>query len=179
MRIMGGNRKKAKFTHFKRKPHYKVSINLSNLQKYRLHSLWKLYSSSKLPGSYLSMFNYNSYFFFYLDWIDVYDDKFGKLTFYNLRPGVSGSLEVFKSVEITCDLKYTVYVVGSKVPPTLLNNAPPEVNDLLKLKSLLDIVNASKTCIGNPDIKFQPLIHSRGGKFLNRSGKVTKNCRGK
>ena len=107
----------------------------------------------------------------FLDWIDVYDDTFRKLTLYNLRPRVNGSLEVFKSVEITGDLKYSVYVAGLRVPK-LLENAPLLVSDVSKLKLLLDIVNASKTCIGNPDTKFQTLVLSRSGKFLNRSGKV-------
>lgn len=101
----------------------------------------------------------------------MYDDKSEKLTLYTLRPGVNGSLEIFKSIEISCDMKYTVYIAGLRVP-TLLKNAPPIVSDVLKLKCLLEIVNASKLCIGNPDSKFEPLVQSRNGKFLNRSGKL-------
>ena len=100
----------------------------------------------------------------------MYDDTFGKLTLYNLRPGINGSLEVFKSIEITRDFKYSVYVVGLRLP-VLLENAPILVSDVSKLKSLLEKVNDSITCIGHPDTKFQTLVQSRNGKFLNRSGK--------
>lgn len=53
----------------------------------------------------------------------------------------------------------------------LLKNIPPLVADISTLQHLLEVVNASNACIGNPDPRFHPLVLSRDGKFLNRSGK--------
>ena len=33
-----------------------------------------------------------------------------------------------------------------------------------------------KPCIGNSDTRFQPLVASRSGKFLNRSGRTYQGC---
>ncbi len=45
----------------------------------------------------------------------MYDHAAGKLTLYNLRQGVNGSLEVYKCIEIAKDMTYIVFVSGMRV----------------------------------------------------------------
>lgn len=103
----------------------------------------------------------------------MYDHTTGKLTLYNLRQGVKGSLEVYKYIEVAGDMTYNVFVSGMKVGNniSILENMPSIVSGVSDLKYLLEIVNASNPCIGNPDPKFESLVLSRSGKLLNRSGK--------
>lgn len=112
-----------------------------------------------------------------IEWNEVYDPTSDKLTLFCLRPGVD-SVEVFKSIEVGKDLKYTVFLAGSRVnTASLFKNIPPVVADLAHLNRLLELVHSSSPCVGNSDERFHPLIQSRSGKFLNRSGKINPNLR--
>ncbi len=50
-----------------------------------------------------------------IDWNDMYDHSSGKFTLYKLRPVVDGSLEVNISIEISRDMKWTVFIAGLRV----------------------------------------------------------------
>lgn len=69
-------------------------------------------------------------------------------------------------------MNYRVYVAGKCVDkPSVLCDMPSKITDVASLKHLVEVVNSSNTCIGNPEPRFQTLATSRNGSFQNRSGK--------
>ena len=100
----------------------------------------------------------------------MYDHATESLTVYNFRQGVNGNLEIYKCVEVTKTMTYNVFVAGKKVTTTHITNLPLLCSSASRLQNIIEYIDICKPCIGNSDTRFQPLVASRSGKFLNRSG---------
>ena len=108
------------------------------------------------------------YYYSFTDWHynltedrwSIYDTQFNEST---------RNIEVYKSIHITKDLNYAVFLAGNKIEKCSLFSY--RLNNIDCLKKVLDVLKKSSICNGNDNIKFQCLTEARKGTLNNRSGK--------
>lgn len=75
---------------------------------------------------------------------------------------------VARSLYVTAELSWIIYVHGLRVP--FSSNALCDIPEFLTVESftaLLEVLQSSKICPGNPDSHFVDLCQSRKGNFLS------------
>ena len=86
----------------------------------------------------------------------------------------SGAPTIRYSIVITNDLMWNIYVKDTLVEKNnhTLKHLPEQIVDFGMVKEITTILNSSSVCAGKCDEIFVALVKSRGGKMLDKAGKI-------
>ena len=127
--------------------------------------------SGKLYYSYMLVWVHDVITHWIIGWALASDD--GRLILPKLDIS-HGKPEVQYGVLLLADLTWILHVYGVKVVTSqcqLIADTPSALNTVIAVQNMLDTLDKSYICLGNPDDKFQSLQKMKG--FLNKSSKYT------
>ena len=97
-----------------------------------------------------------------------------QLILYKMGTSQSNStMMIVFNLKITYNFSWSLHYFGEAIDTskcTLFKDIPLILNDAAMIKSVLDKINSSKVCVGNPDTKFDALVKLRQGFFKDQSG---------
>ena len=90
----------------------------------------------------------------------------------------SSNFQVSLSVTINADMSWEASVHGHKLLSScgVFSSLPQVVRTVSDIKAVLHCLNSYSICVGNDDEKFEPLVSSRKGNFMDSSGTLCLNC---
>ena len=119
----------------------------------------------------------------YLGWlVDASIMSGTQLILYKMGTSRSNTtLMVVFNLTVTYNFSWSLHYLGEAIDSSkcsLFKDTPILLNDALMIKNVLDKIDNSKVCVGNPDTKFDALIEIRQGFFKDQSGahKATLQC---
>lgn len=109
-----------------------------------------------------------------LGWITppIVTQSSSRLCFVKCEEGTSGNFQLSLSVTINADMSWEASVQGHKLLSScdVFLSLPQVVRTVSDIKTVLHYVDSCSICMGNDDKKFEPLVSSRKGNFMNSSG---------
>ena len=119
-----------------------------------------------------------SLFLIILGWITLPTQSSCRQCFVRCEEDILGNFQVSLSVTINPDMSWEASVQGHKLLPScgVFSSLPQVVRTVSDIKTVLHYVDSCCICVGNDDEKFEPLVSSRKGNFMDSSGMLCLNC---
>jgi len=106
-------------------------------------------------------------------WIIVSADP---LTVCKMKVSSERSAEAFATLSIARELEWTICYLQHELSPSscpLLIGLPSQIENVATVKQIMDLIDASKPCLGNNDTKFienfeqrKLTLHGSSGKYI-------------
>jgi len=87
--------------------------------------------------------------------------------------GSLGDIHTPLVVTVNVDLSWEATVLGIKLLPcsSVFSALPQVIKAVTDIEAVLNFVDSCTLCMGNDDEKFEPLVSSREGRFMDINGK--------
>ena len=107
-----------------------------------------------------------------LGWITPPTQSSSKECLVKCNEDGSGNFEVSISVAVNADMSWEANVLGHKLLSScgVFSSLPKIIQTVSHFKTVLHFTESCSICMGNDDNKFEPLVTSRKGNFMDSSG---------
>ena len=107
-----------------------------------------------------------------LGWITPSTQSSNRQCFIKCEEDKSGNFQLSLSVTINTNMSWEASVQSHKLLSScdVFSSLPQVVQTVSDMKTVLHYVDSCAICIGNNDEKFEPLVSSRKGNFMDSSG---------
>ncbi len=105
-------------------------------------------------------------------WVDATQSE-GELALCCFSHSATPTPSIRFTITIKEDFTWTIFFHAQRVETDsslVLQDVPPILNSSDDVACLITVIDSSKLCVGNPDGRFIPLLHQRGGNFKDRCG---------
>ena len=108
-------------------------------------------------------------------WINATSVSLAPLNSVNLvkiGPNEAGDYQIRFSIRINEDRTWVVSIMGSTQELPIFAEQSKTITTIADLKAIVNSINQSTLCCGNNDGKYEELISSKKGIFMDQSGKL-------